>query len=71
MIYDEVKKLADEHKVSIWKLERDLGLSNGSISKWNSSTPSSVSLQKVAEYFDVSVAYILKQANKGSVKKCN
>lgn len=34
MIYQRIKKLADLNEVSIYRVERDSGLSNGAISKW-------------------------------------
>lgn len=40
-------------------LERDLGFGKGTISKWDKSSPSSDKLQKVADYFRVSVDYLL------------
>ncbi|RNE24884.1 helix-turn-helix protein [Lacticaseibacillus paracasei] len=57
--YERIKKLAQSHKISISELERTLGLSNGSISKWASSKPNSKYLEKVADYFRVSTDYLL------------
>ena len=57
--YDIIKSLAKDRRVSIAEIERKLNLSNGSISKWNTSFPNSEPLQKVASYFDVSVDYLL------------
>lgn len=54
-----VKKLCSEKGISQRKLESDLNLSNGATSKWNKSSPSGDVLQKVADYFDVSVDYLL------------
>lgn len=39
VIYDNVKKLCDQKGISIWRLERDLGFSNRSVSKWNDNEP--------------------------------
>lgn len=58
-VYDLVKELASAKKISVAQLERTLNLSNGSISKWNSSNPNSEPLLKVANYFDVSTDYLL------------
>lgn len=57
--YERVKELARQRKISIAQLERDLNLSNGSISKWANAKPNSEPLEKVAGYFDVSVDYLL------------
>ncbi|WP_445448961.1 helix-turn-helix domain-containing protein [Enterococcus faecalis] len=63
MIYEKIRKLAIAKGVSIYRVERDAGLSNGAISKWGKSadqTPSSESLKKVADYFSVSMEYLLE-----------
>lgn len=72
MIYQRIKKLADLNNVSIYRVERDSGLSNGAISKWGrtaNQTPSSESLKKVADYFDVSVDFLLGSKQKNKVMK--
>lgn len=58
-VYDTIKTLASQRKISIAELERTLDISNGSISKWNVSHPNSGPLQKVADYFNVSTDYLL------------
>lgn len=59
MIYDEIKLAAKKRGVSIYQIEKDLGLSNGSLSKWNKATPSALSLMKVANYLKVPVNSLL------------
>lgn len=63
-LLDNIKALCKEHKVSQRKLEQSLGLSNGSISKWSKSSPSIDVLQKVANYFNVSVDYLTGKTEK-------
>lgn len=58
-VYERVKQLAARRKISIAQLERDLDLSNGSLSKWATAKPNSEPLEKVAGYFDVSTDYLL------------
>lgn len=60
MVFDNVKKLCNENKISIYRVEKDLGFSNGSICKWNTSNPSIDKIQKVANYFEVTVDSLLK-----------
>lgn len=62
--YEIIKTLANGRKMTIAELERKLDLSNGSISKWAKSTPNSKYLEKVADYFDVSVDYLLGRSAK-------
>ncbi|WP_414842173.1 helix-turn-helix domain-containing protein [Enterococcus saccharolyticus] len=57
--YEKIKELAKERKISIRELEKRLGYSNGYFSKWKSVSPNSDGLAKVADYFDVSVDYLL------------
>lgn len=59
MLFEKVKKLCAEHKTNITKLERDCGLANATIRRWESNTPNADSLVKVADHFGVSVDYLL------------
>ena len=56
--FERIEKLRKEAGLSQGKLEKELGFSNGSISKWKNSTPTYDRLQKVANYFNVSVEYL-------------
>ena len=59
-IFDNVKKVCEEKGISIWRLERDLGFSNRSVSKWNESEPGIWKVQKVADYLGVTIEELLK-----------
>ncbi|MDN2966452.1 helix-turn-helix transcriptional regulator [Streptococcus suis] len=61
MLYDKIKEVAQTRKVSIYRIERDLEFSNGSLRKWNESTPSVTSLKKVANYLDVPIDELLEE----------
>lgn len=54
-----IKDMADLKKVSFAEVERQVGLSNGQIRRWDSVSPKAENLQKVADYFDTSVDYLL------------
>ncbi|GAB6170969.1 hypothetical protein JCM15765_04470 [Paradesulfitobacterium aromaticivorans] len=54
-----IKTLCKQHKTSIPKLERATGIGRGSIYKWEKSSPTIERLQKVAEYFNVSIEFLL------------
>ena len=58
-IYERIESVRKKHKISQGKLEQELGFSNGSISKWKTSMPNSKRLQKLADYFNVSVEYLI------------
>ena len=54
-----IKQLCQEQNLTFAQLERILGLSNGSIRRWDNNAPSADRLQRVADYFHVSVDYLL------------
>ena len=56
---DRIRVLANKEGMSLPELEKKLGLGNGTISRWKTSAPSSDKLIKVADYFDVSIDYLL------------
>lgn len=57
--FDRVKELADKQKISIVELEEKLNFGKNSLYRWKNSSPASDKLQKVADYFNVSVDYLL------------
>lgn len=57
-VYDRIEQLRNSKKISQGKLEKELGFSNGSISKWKNSMPTLERLQKIADYFGVSIEYL-------------
>lgn len=58
-LFDRVKSLADERKVSISELERHIGASTNSLYKWKTQKPKIDKVEAVAEYFNVSTDYLL------------
>lgn len=58
-IRKRVKDLCVMKNISITDLEKNLGMGNGTVCKWETSSPSSEKLIKVADYFNVSVDYLL------------
>lgn len=55
MIYENVVVLCRIHNISISKLEKEVGLGNGTIGKWGKVSPTVESVEKVANYFGVSI----------------
>lgn len=63
----KIKDLAYEKDISLALLERTLNFSNGSIARWDKSSPSVDKVDKVAKYFNVSLDYLLgKTSYRGS-----
>lgn len=52
---NSIKKLCNKNNISLSKLEKDIGLSQGLLSKWRSTTPSLEKLIDIAKYFSVSL----------------
>lgn len=56
--YERLETLRKSRKISQGDLEKELGFSNGSISKWKKSQPTFDRLKKLADFFCVSVEYL-------------
>ncbi len=61
MLYDKIKDVCKERGLSVALVEKESGLSNGTISKWNKSNPTVDKLKAVADYFGVSIEYFLEE----------
>lgn len=57
--FDRIKELAKKRGYSLTKLNDEAGLGTNSIYHWRTKTPSTASLQKVADVLGVSVDYLL------------
>lgn len=60
MILQRVESLCKERGVSISRLEKDCGIGNATIKKWDESALRIDTLKKVADYFGVSIEYYLE-----------
>lgn len=56
-----IKRLCAEKRITIFRLERDLGFGNGTIRGWGTACPQSDKLKRVADYFGVTVDELLKE----------
>lgn len=54
-----IEILCDEMDTTFAEVERKNELSNGSIRRWDTNTPSADKLQKIADFFNVSTDYLL------------
>lgn len=70
-LINRIKELADEKKLTFAEIERKVGLSNGQIRRWNSSSPKIDNIQKVADFFDVSTDYLLGRTAKKYIEPHN
>ena len=59
MIVNQITQQCVKKGITIAKLERETGISNGTIGKWGRSSPTVEKLEKVADYFGVSLDYLV------------
>ena len=58
-LVERIEYLCAKNGIKIKPLEETLGIANGSIKKWNNSSPSCERILKIAQYFNVSVDWLL------------
>lgn len=54
-----IKELCKENNTTLATLEKVLSFGNGTLSRWDNSSPSADKLSKVADHFGVSTDYLL------------
>ena len=65
MFYEIVNNLCKEHNITITRMAEEIGLSNAAPTSWRKgSEPKLATLEKIAEYFGVSIDYLRGQDNK-------
>jgi len=57
---NRIKNLAEKRNMTLKSLEVELGFGNGTIAKWDKNIQNADKLNTVAEYFRVSMEYLLK-----------
>lgn len=58
-LLERVKTLCNDNSITLAKLEKTLTFGNGTLSRWDDSSPSGDKLLKVADYFGVTTDYLL------------
>ena len=53
--------MCEVQNISIFSLEKKLGFGNGTISRWDTSSPTVANLKKVADYFGVTMEELLEE----------
>lgn len=56
---DRIKELCKNNGISANKLEKNLGFAAGYISKLDKSTPNAKNIKMIADYFNVSLDYLM------------
>jgi len=60
VIFERIKELCRKNNISIYKLENEMGFSHTTISKWEKVSPRVNNLKKVADYFGVTVDFLIR-----------
>ena len=69
LVLDNIKILCKENKISIASLEQRLGIGNGTIGRWDKSSPTTDKIKAVADYFGCTIDDLLsEQHNKTAVR---
>lgn len=60
-MYDVFEQLLQKHNITAYRVAKEAGVTQTALSNWKSgrSTPSAPTLQKIADYFGVSVDYLM------------
>ncbi len=60
-MYDIFEQLCEQHNVTPYRVCKDTGLTTATISNWKAGryTPKSDKMQKIADYFGVSIGYLM------------
>ena len=60
-MYEVFEQLLQSHSVSSYKVSKDTGVTQTSLSNWKAgrSTPTTKTLQRIADYFGVTVDYLM------------
>ena len=59
LIFENIRALCWEKRISIARLEKECGLGNATIRGWEHSSPTIENLKRVADYFGVTVDSLL------------
>lgn len=71
MLVEKIKQLCQDRQITFAELERKTGISNGQIRRWSTVSPKSETLQKVADYFQVSIDYLLGRTENPELETTN
>ena len=64
---ERVQELCKKNSISVSELEKTLGFGNGYISKLGQSTPNTSKIKLIADYFNVSIDYIITGEEKHQI----
>ncbi|MEG2013791.1 MAG: helix-turn-helix transcriptional regulator [Anaerovoracaceae bacterium] len=67
-MYEIFEKLLEEHGVTAYRVAKDTGIGTATLTNWKNGkyTPKQDKMQKIADYFDVSIDYLMTGRKHGS-----
>jgi len=69
LLVDRISHLCEEHAITFCQLEQKLSIGNGMIAKWRTNRPRAETVLEVAEYFHVSVDWLLGLSDDRAVQE--
>lgn len=60
MLYDKIKEICKSKGISVRSVEKEAGLSNGAISKWNDASPTVDKLYSVSKILKVKIDKLIE-----------
>lgn len=64
MLLKNITRLCKEKGIAISRLERECGISNGTIGRWGTSSPTVENVRKVAEYLGTTVDALIAETQR-------
>lgn len=61
MLLKNIARLCKEKGIAISRLEKETGISNGTIGRWGTSSPTVENVRKVAEYLGTTVDALISE----------
>ena len=61
MIFTNISRLCKEKGVSVARLEKECGLGNATVRRWDTSSPNTDNLKRVADYLGVSIECLMSE----------
>ena len=61
MLFKNITRICKEKGIAISRLERECGISNGTIGRWGTSSPTVENVRKVAEFLGTTVDALLSE----------
>lgn len=67
-MYEVFEQLLQKHNVSAYRVAKEAGVTQTALSNWKSgrSTPSTLTLQKIADYFGVTIDFLMTRKDNES-----